>query len=324
METLNRRTFMKSVAAAAAAVSAAPALEGQAAGGGSVFLSTWPHGKPANERAAEVFNSGGSLLDAVEKGINVPESDPNVMGVGYGGLPNADGEVSLDAGIMDGTRHRAGAVCALEGIKNPISVARLVLEKTRHTTMAGEGALRFALKMGFQTEQLLTPQSLERWMRWKADPHHQTFWITPENHDTIGMVATDGRGHMVAGCSTSGLAWKIPGRVADSPLVGCGYFADDNAGAASATGDGDLMANYCTSVSIVHLMARGASPQDACNEVLQHMVKTITANKDGECAVIGMNNRGEVGTASMNAKFHLKYALWRNGESQLLDSIVLY
>lgn len=323
MEKLNRRTFMKSVAAAAA-VSTSPALDAAAEEAGPVFLSTWPHGKPANERAAEIFKAGGSLLDAVEKGINVPESDPSVTSVGYGGLPNAEGVVELDAALMDGTRHRAGAVCNLHSIKNPISVARQVLEKTRHTTLAGEGALRFALQMGFKPEQLLTPESLKRWLEWKANPRHETFWITPGNHDTIGMVATDGKGHMVSGCSTSGLAWKIPGRVADSPLVGCGVFADDNAGAASATGDGDLMANYCTSVSIVHLMARGAAPQDASNEILKHMAKTIPANKDCECAVIAMNNRGETGAASMNSKFHLQYALWRQGESQLLDSIVLY
>lgn len=272
MQKLNRRTFMQSVAAAAALATASEA-SASAAEGGPVFLSTWPHGKPANDRAAEVFNGGGSLLDAVEKGINVPESDPNVTSVGYGGLPNAAGVVELDAGIMDGTRHRAGAVCNLHSIKNPISVARLVMEKTRHTTLAGEGALRFALQMGFHPEQLLTPQSLEKWMQWKSNPHHETFWISPENHDTIGMVASDGRGHVAAGCSTSGLEWKIPGRVADSPLVGCGYFADDHVGAASATGDGDLMANYSTSVSIVHRMASGASPQDACNDLLEHMVK---------------------------------------------------
>jgi N4-(beta-N-acetylglucosaminyl)-L-asparaginase len=323
MDGVNRRDFMKSVAAAAA-LAAAPETAASAAEGGPVFLSTWPHGKPANEKAAEVFKSGGSLLDAVEKGINVPESDPNVMSVGYGGLPNADGVVSLDAGIMDGTRHRAGAVCDLHSIKNPISVARLVMEKTRHTTLAGEGALRFALENGFHTEQLLTPQSLEKWMQWKANPHHQTFWITPDNHDTIGMVAVDGRGHVAAGCSTSGLEWKIPGRVADSPLVGCGYFADDNAGGASATGDGDLMTNYCTSVSIVHRMARGASPQDACSDLLQHMVKTDARNKQGECAVIAINPRGEIGAASMNKQFHLRYALWRGSVSQMYDSVVLY
>ena len=154
------------------------------------------------------------MLDAVEKGINVAEDDPNVDSVGYGGLPNAQGEVELDAGIMDGTARRAGAVCNLHKIKNPISVARLVMEKTRHTTMAGDGALQFAIAMGFEPMQLLTPKSLETWLKWKNTPNHETFWIDRNHHDTIGMVGIDGNGHVVAGCSTSGLAWKIPGRVA--------------------------------------------------------------------------------------------------------------
>jgi L-asparaginase/N4-(beta-N-acetylglucosaminyl)-L-asparaginase len=322
MEPVDRRDFIKTVAGSAAFA----ALEGRAAmppDTGPVFLSTWAHGKPANERAAEIFKSGGSLLDAVEKGINVPESDPNVTSVGYGGIPNAEGVVELDAAIMDGARHRAGSVCNLHMIKNPISVARLVMEKTRHTTLAGDGAFRFALKMGFEPQTLLTPQSLQKWQEWKANPHHKTFWLSPENHDTIGMVATDGKGHVVAGCSTSGLAFKIPGRVGDSPLVGCGVYADDTVGAASATGDGDLMTNYCTSVSIVHLMARGASPQDACMDLLRHMVKTDPQNKEGEVAVIAINAHGEIGAASMNDAFHLKYALWRNEESQLLESVKL-
>jgi N4-(beta-N-acetylglucosaminyl)-L-asparaginase len=322
MEPLDRRSFLKSVAGTAALA----AVEGKAApasDSGPVFLATWAHGKPANERAAEVFKGGGSLLDAVEKGINVPESDPTVMSVGYGGLPNAEGVVELDAAIMDGTRHRAGAVCSLHMIKNPVSVARLVMEKTRHTTLAGEGAFEFALKMGFEPQTLLTPESLKKWQEWKANPQRKTFWLTPENHDTIGMVATDGKGHVVSGCSTSGLAWKIPGRVGDSPLVGCGVYADDNVGAASATGDGDLMTNYCTSVSIVHSMAHGASPQEACMELLRHMVKTDPRNKGGEVAVIAINTRGEIGAACMNEGFHLKYALWRNGESQLLESVML-
>jgi L-asparaginase/N4-(beta-N-acetylglucosaminyl)-L-asparaginase len=322
MEPINRRSFMKSIAGTAALAT----LEGRAARAadtGPVFLATWAHGKPANERAAEVFKGGGSLLDAVEKGINVPESDPAVTSVGYGGIPNAEGVVELDAAIMDGTRHRAGSVCNLHMIKNPISVARLVMEKTRHTTLAGEGAFRFALKMGFEPQTLLTPQSLQKWQEWKAKPQRKTFWLTPENHDTIGMVGTDGKGHVVAGCSTSGLAFKIPGRVGDSPLVGCGVYADDNVGAASATGDGDLMTNYCTSISIVHLMARGASPQDACMDLLKHMVKTDPQNKDGEVAVIAINTRGEIGAACMNDGFHLKYALWRDDQSQLLESAKL-
>jgi L-asparaginase/N4-(beta-N-acetylglucosaminyl)-L-asparaginase len=324
MEPVNRRSFMKSVAGAAA-LAAVDLQAAQAHESGPVFLSTWPHGKSANERAAEILRAGGSLLDAVEKGINAPESDPTVTTVGYGGLPNAEGEVELDAAIMDGTRHRAGAVCSLHGIKNPISVARLVLEKTRHTTLAGEGALRFALKMGFKPEQLLTPESLKKWLEWKADPKHKTFWQNPtEDHDTIGMVATDGKGHVVSGCSTSGMAWKIPGRVGDSPLVGCGVYADDNVGAASATGDGDLMTNYCTSISIVHFMARGASPQDACLELLQHMTKTDPANRSREVCVIALNTSGEIGTAAMHKNYRLKYALWREGESQLLESVALY
>ena len=170
----------------------------------------------------------------------------------------------------------------------------------------------------------MTPESLKKWLDWKSNPNRKAFWLTPENHDTIGMVAIDGRGHVVSGCSTSGLAWKIPGRVGDSPLIGCGVYADDNAGAASATGDGDLMTNYCTSVSIVHSMARGASPQDACADLLQHMVKSDSKNQEGDVCVIAINNRGEVGAASMHAKYRLKYALWRDGESKLLDAVALY
>jgi len=127
---------------------------------------------------------------------------------------------------------------------------------------------------------------------------------------------------VVSGGSTSGLAWKIPGRVGDSPLVGCGVYADDNVGA--ATGDGDLMTNYCTSISIVHYMASGMSPQDACLELLRHMVRTDPRNRDGDCCVIAINNRGEIGAASMRSPYRLKYALWMNGESNLLDAVALY
>ncbi len=330
MDSVNRRDFMKSVAAAGALgatpeLGAAEKSDPPASGAsGAVLLATWAHGQPAVDRAAEILAKGGSLLDAVEKGINVPELDPKITSVGYGGLPNEDGKVELDAAIMDGTRHRAGSVCNLHGVKTPISVARLVLEKTRHTTMAGIGAQRFAMRFGYHPEQLLTPQSLQRWLDWKANPDRKTFWITPEQHDTIGFVGTDGRGHIVAGCSTSGLAWKIMGRVADSPLVGCGLYADDNAGGASATGDGDLMTNYCTSVSIVQAMSRGASPQEACEDLLRFMVKTDPRNKESQSAVIAMNPKGEIGAASMNAGFHLVYALWQSGQSAMHDSVILY
>ena len=324
MQSINRRNFVRFIAGSTALGTSA-LLATPAARGGIVFLSTWEAGRSANERAAEILQAGGSLLDAVEKGVNVPENDPAVISVGYGGLPNAEGIVELDAAIMDGTRHRAGAVCSLPSIKTPISVARLVMEKTRHTTLAGEGAFRFALKMGFRPQQLLTPESLKRWLEWKANPQRTTFWLNSTDiHDTIGMVATDGMGHVVSGCSTSGLAWKSPGRVGDSPLICCGVYADDNVGAASATGDGDLMTNYCTSVSIVHFMARGASPQEACVELLQHMAKTDPRNRTGDVCVIALNNRGEMGAASMHARYRLKYALWQDGNSRIQEAVALY
>ncbi|HEY9180156.1 MAG TPA: N(4)-(beta-N-acetylglucosaminyl)-L-asparaginase [Candidatus Baltobacteraceae bacterium] len=316
MEKIDRRTFLTATAGAAAlgTLETPPA---SAARGAEVFLSTWPHGKPANEKAAAVFAGGGSLLDAIEKGINVPENDPDVMSVGYGGLPNADGVVELDAGIMDGTKRRAGAVFNLHMIKNPISVARLVMEKTRHTQLAGDGAFQFAVRMGFKPQQLLTPKSLAAWMKWKNTPNHQTFWLDSGHHDTIGMLGTDGHGHIAAGCSTSGLAWKIPGRVADSPIVGCGYYADDSAGAASATGDGDVMTNYCTSMYIVMKMAAGMHPQEACEDCLRHMARTAPEVHTNQYCVIAMNPAGEIGAASMNSKSKLEYALWRGGVSSL-------
>ncbi|HTV74987.1 MAG TPA: N(4)-(beta-N-acetylglucosaminyl)-L-asparaginase [Candidatus Acidoferrales bacterium] len=321
MDPIDRKTFLAATAAAAATLAATDA---QAASGGPVFLSTWKWGVTANAHAAHVFGNGGSLLDAIEKGINVVEDDPDVMTVGYGGLPNAQGEVELDAGIMDGTTHRAGSVCNLHKIKNPISVARLVMEKTRHTTMAGEGALQFAIAMGFQPMQLLTPQSLEAWLKWKNTPNHKTFWIDSEHHDTIGMVASDGKGKVAAGCSTSGLAWKIPGRVADSPLVGCGYYADDAAGAASATGDGDVMTNYCTSMFIVQRMREGKHPQQACEDVMDFMSRTAPNTLTDMYCVIAINPHGEVGAMSMNPTQPLHYALWRNGSGALHTAPAFY
>jgi N4-(beta-N-acetylglucosaminyl)-L-asparaginase len=316
VEAIDRREFLIVAGAATANLAATPPAPAQS-NGAAVFLSTWRWGIEANARAAEVFAGGGSLLDAIEKGINVVEDDPNVDSVGYGGLPNAQGEVELDAGIMDGTTHRAGSVCNLHKIKNPISVARLIMEKTRHTTMAGDGALQFAIEMGFKPQQLLTPKSLEAWLRWKNDPNHATFWIDEEHHDTIGMIAVDGRGKVAAGCSTSGLEWKIPGRVADSPLVGCGYYADDGGGAAAATGNGDVMANYCTSAYIVQRMAQGVHPQEACNDLMRHMAKSAPNPRGGEYCVIAIDPRGEIGAASMNSKEPLHYALLRNGSNAL-------
>lgn len=323
---IDRRAFLASAAGAAALsqFDVASAQETKPAGNGPVFIATWDFGQPAVNRAAELFGRGTSLLESVEGGINVPENDPTVDSVGYGGLPNAQGEVELDAAIMDGTLHRVGAVVNLHKIKNPISVARKVLEKTLHSTLAGEGAFLFALEMGFAPEQLLTTHALQEWLKWKNDPHHQTFWIDKDHHDTVGVLGCDGKGHVVSGCSTSGLAWKIPGRVADSPLVGSGVYADDNAGAASATGNGDIMQNYCTSFFIVMLMSQGRSPQEACEEVLLHMVKTNPSVKTADAAVIAMDPSGRTGAASLTQSFALDYALWRDGKSSMHRAKVMF
>jgi isoaspartyl peptidase/L-asparaginase-like protein (Ntn-hydrolase superfamily) len=298
--------------------------------GGPVFINTWSDSFSCVTTAARVMHGGGSLMDALEKAVNTIEDDPAIQSVGYGGLPNADGIVELDAAIMDGTSRRAGSVCNLHEIKNPISVARKVMEKTHHTTLAGEGALQFAIEMGFERTQLLTPQSLAAWMKWKSDPHRQTYWLSgarPQrapNHDTVGLLGYDGRGHVAAGCSTSGLAFKIPGRVADSPLVGCGLYADDNAGAAAATGDGDVMTNYCTSFFIVMLMARGRSAQDACEACLRHMAKSDPRSKEIQAAVIAIDKHGRTGAASMRAADRFQYGVWRDGASQLHVAKAMY
>ena len=321
----NRRSCLKAALAPMLLGAEGSPLRGaQGPPSSPTFIATWKQGLPAVNRAAEVLNGGGSLLDAVEKGINVAELDPEVTSVGYGGLPNEDGVVELDAAIMDGARHRSGAVCSLHNIRTPISVARQVLEKTRHTTLAGQGAFQFALKTGFQPQPLHTATSLTRWEQWKANPGRKSFWLSEENHDTIGLVGIDGRGNTVSGCSTSGLKWKIAGRVGDSPLVGCGVFADNHAGAASATGDGDLMTNYCTSVRIVDFMRGGLAPQEACMEMLRFMNRVDSRTRRGAIAVIAINPRGEVGAACMNPAFALKVAVWKKGRSEMRDAAILH
>lgn len=341
---LTRRKFFEGTAALglAAAVpwpSYALGPEGkpskaEAATGRPFFISTWKHGKPANEKAAEVLAAGGSLLDAVEKGINTAELDPEVMSVGYGARPNEEGVIQLDAIIMDGLTHRAGAVAALEKIPIPISVARRVMERTYHTLLAGEDALRFALAEGFEPQQLLTPKALESWMQWKNDPKRKRFRrgepserpvVRPDpgqqrpggdDHDTITLVALDAKGNLVAGGSTSGLAWKVPGRVGDVPLLGCGIYVDNAVGAAGATGDGDEMMKFCTSSTVVERMRQGADPQAACESVLRWMLAVHPENREIEACVYAVSKRGEFGAASIRPG-DFTYAVWVPGVSEL-------
>lgn len=345
---LTRRKFFEGTAAlglAAAVPWPSYALEpegkpskAEAATGRPLFVSTWKQGKPANEEAAEVLAAGGSLLDAVEKGINTAELDPEIMSVGYGARPNEEGVIQLDAAIMDGATHRAGAVAALEKIPIPISVARRVMEKTYHTLLAGEGALRFAIAEGFEPQQLLTPKALEEWLRWKNDPQRKhyhrgdpsrRFIVRPEPQsrlalepvgepagDTITMVALDEKGNLVAGGSTSGLSWKVPGRVGDVPLVGCGIYVDNTVGGAGATGDGDEMMKFCTSSTIVERMRQGMDPQAACESVLRWMLAVHPENREIEACVYAVNKRGEFGAASIRPR-DFTYAVWMPGVNEL-------
>ena len=294
---ITRREFMEGVAAVAGSI----ALRPQDAKAVPVVVSTWATGKRPNAVAWEILSKGGSSLDAVEKGINDAELDPDNNSVGYGGLPNEDGEVTLDAVLMHGPRHAAGAVGCLKRIKTPISVARKVLDKTKHTFLVGEDATRFAVKMGFKEENLLTESSRKAWEAWKADPDRAKFW----NHDTIGMVAVDAKGDITAGCSTSGLAWKIAGRVGDSPIVGSGAYCDNEVGGAAATGNGDVMMRFCPAVVAVELMRAGKSPAEACQASLARIA--AKGYKVG-AALIAVNKRGDVGFAQLNSP-DFQYAL---------------
>ena len=301
----------------------------QTAGGRPFFISTWKHGKPANEKAAEVLGAGGSLMDAIEKGINIPELDPEVMSVGYGAIPNEEGVLQLDAVIMDGATHRAGAVAALEMIPTPISVARRVMEKTRHTLLAGAGALQFAIKEGFELQQLLTPKALERWEKWRQNPKRESYWrrdgtgsplenwpVGEHVGDTITMAALDAKGNLAAGGSTSGLSWKLSGRVGDVPLIGCGIFVNNDVGAAGATGDGDEMQKFTTSATTVERMRQGMHPQAACESVLRWILEVNPANKGIEACVYAVNKKGEFGACSIRPK-EFTYAVWMPGLSEL-------
>ena len=255
-------------------------------------ISTWNSGTAANAEAWKVLGNGGSSLDAVEKGINQTELDEKNTSVGYGGFPNEEGIATLDAVIMFGPTHKAGAVGAIEEIRTPISVARKVLEETTHTFLVGRDATNFAVKMGFKRQSLETENSRKAWERWKKDPKRNTFWT----HDTISMLAIDRDGRITCGTSTSGLAWKVRGRVGDSPIVGSGSYCDQDIGAAGATGNGDWMMRFCPTYQAVEYMRMGLSPKEACQAALRRIAKKGV--KIGGC-LIAINKDGEFGAARM-------------------------
>ncbi|SIO54956.1 N(4)-(beta-N-acetylglucosaminyl)-L-asparaginase [Chitinophaga niabensis] len=326
----SRRNFLRTAALGAAVLS----LDGPSAIAQSkkatgkvkkpIVVSTWDFGIAANKAAWEVLKKGGRALDAVEAGVHVPESDPNNHTVGFSGFPDRDGRVTLDACIMDEFGN-CGSVAALEHIVHPISVARKVMEKTPHVMLVGDGALQFALENGFKKENLLTPESEKAWKEWLKKAEYKpvinienksydskgTTAFNPlqlpgnvYNHDTIGMVALDAQGNLSGACTTSGMAFKLHGRVGDSPIIGAGLYVDNEVGAATATGVGEEVIRVVGSFLVVELMRQGYSPEAACKEAVMRIVKKKPEKaKEIQIGFLALNKKGEHGAFCLQQGF---------------------
>lgn len=279
-----------------------------------LVVSTWENLK-ANAAAKEIIDSGGRAIDAVEMGVRVPEADPDDTSVGYGGLPDREGKVTLDACIMDEAGN-CGSVSFLQHIKHPISVARLVMDKTPHVMLSGEGALQFALSNGFQKENLLTEKSEQEWKEWLKEAKYAPK-INVERHDTIGMLAIDKKGNISGACTTSGLAFKMHGRVGDSPIIGAGLFVDNEIGGAVATGMGEAVLKSLGSFLVVELMRQGMKPQEACKEAVMRIVRKQDY-KTIQIGYLAVNKEGEIGAYCIQPGFN--YALYQNSENKMFDA----
>ncbi len=285
-----------------------------------IVLSTWDFGLKANEAAWEVLKNKGRALDAVEAGVKIPEGDPTERSVGYGGRPDRDGRVTLDACIMD---HEAniGSVACLEFIKHPISVARAVMEKTPHVMLVGDGALSFALSQGFVKENLLVEDSEKEWKEWLKTSQYKPI-VNIENHDTIGMIALDANGNLSGACTTSGMAYKMHGRVGDSPIIGAGLYVDNEIGAATATGHGEEVIRIAGCHLVVELMRQGKSPKAACKAAVMRMVNLATKRKSNlkelQVGFIAINKKGQHGAYCLQSGF--SYAINDGKGNRLVKS----
>lgn len=284
-----------------------------------LIISTWNHGLPANEATWEQLKKGEPALNAIETGLKIPEGDPKVRSVGYGGFPDREGKVTLDACIMDHNSN-CGSVSFLEGIKHPISVAKKVLENTPHVMLAGKGALQFALSEGFVEQNLLTAQSEKDWKKWIEKSKYKPV-INMENHDTISMLILDEDGNLSGGCTTSGAAWKMHGRVGDSPIIGAGLFLDNEVGAAAATGLGEAVIRTAGSAMVVELMRQGKSPFDACKEIVERIYNKHKNHKDMEYLQVGfiaVNKNGEHAGYSLRSGFN--YAIYDEEKGNRMEN----
>ena len=278
-----------------------------------LVISTWQHGLAANKIAWDILKNNGRALDAVEKGVMDSESDPKNTTVGLGGTPDRDGHVTLDACIMD-EHGNCGAVAFLEHIENPIAVARKVMENTDHVMLVGSGALRFALENGFKKTNLLTEESRLAWEKWKETSKYETP-INIENHDTIGLLAIDAQGNLSGACTTSGMGYKLNGRVGDSPIIGAGLFVDNEVGGAVATGVGELVMRTCGSFLVVENMRNGMTPEDACKAAVERIIAKHKSTKDMQVGFIALNKAGEYGGYSLHKGFD--FALSYEGHHQM-------
>ena len=305
----NRRNFLKKSALGTLGVSTAMSCNKlNKTNSKTVFpriISTWNHGLDANKKAWEVLKNGQGGLSAVEEGVKVTEADPNVRSVGLGGYPDREGIVTLDACIMDKDSN-CGSVSYLQNIKHPISVARHVMEDTPHVMLSGSGALDFAISKGFKQENLLTEASKNDWIKWKDKSDYKPI-INIENHDTISMLLIDQNRDLYGACTTSGAAWKMHGRVGDSPIIGAGLFLDNEVGAAAATGLGEAIIKTSGSAMVVELMRQGHSPLEACKIIVERISKIHMNSPEWEYLQVGfiaLNKNGEYAGYSLRKGFN--------------------
>jgi N4-(beta-N-acetylglucosaminyl)-L-asparaginase len=299
----SRRRFLKLSATAASALSIQPLLGNAPAATKPIVLSTWNFGMQANEEAWKILSKNGRALDAVEAGARVPEGDPLETSVGLGGLPDRDGRVTLDACIMD-ENSNIGSVAFLEHIVHPVSVARKVMEKTPHVMLVGDGALQFALANGFKKAEYKPVANIE-------------------NHDTIGIIALDANGNLSGACTTSGMAYKMHGRVGDSPIIGAGLFVDNEIGAATSTGVGEEVIRIVGCHLVVELMRQGNSPEQACKLAVERIIKKNPAKaKEIQVGFLALNKQGEYGAYCLQKGF--TFAVRSSNENKLFDAQSIY
>ena len=322
---MSRRRFLKNLGLASAGVTLTPFntiaenISSSSLGGKfPLVLSTWNHGMEANAGAWSILSTGGSALDAVQKGVAVTESDLTNRSVGLGGRPDRDGHVTLDACIMDHDS-KCGAVAFLEDFEHPIDIARAVMDRTPHVMLVGRGAAQWALQQGFDKVNFQVPlrevqQDYEEWLK-KSE---YKSGVNVENHDTIGMLAMDANGKIAGACTTSGMAYKVHGRVGDSPIIGSGLFIDGDVGGATATGVGEAVIRVSGASAVVEAMRRGAAPEEACYEVTHRILKKHPEVNGLQVGFLALNTKGEYGGYSVYDGFN--FAVRHEGQDGMVGA----